>query len=791
MNSPQAEQPLAESVIERFFEVLRHNGIPYAYELVQLAIGACLALGDVQGLCARGKKDGNAVPLVVELFTSAALNFTYTPHQVETIYHAAMALALDEFNYGIFLEKPNDKTAQATRRFWRYKNARFCPVGLPEMLISVQREVKRFQQYPNWRKDFNKYINAHFTGFSRYLKYIPKDTEVETVEDLIDALTAAINESSLRRQTKENYINLQLTALLSDRIRGPGRGRGRSGPRAASQKQSEAEEDTSPVSQSRDPKSLDYDELPSDHPNRRDFVKEVAVFEEEMNAEAAEAGARVGTKTGENPDVNQEQITLFTESTLSNMNVLRTPALAFLLQNIDLLPREDQQDRARMVLLMDLCYGMTFGLTNAKVKDTAPVNLTGHPGVIILRDKPLMHLRPKATVGRQKVYSPERLGDPRFSDAIAKLRWRFEPVAFAYFMPLYPAAAEAVQRWIERIGKRKTFLLKKEYKAALRDLSEILKKKHSLHKNITPGRLRVTSAAYLENYGVDFLRRFTISGKPRPEEEMPLNYTRISVDETCRMHWVALDKWFGSIEEEIPGANLGINLGEEIPEESRALIRDVHCGSSSVMQVGKLRKVIQTLTRQIEHPDTLPAHRFNCRLIRLGLLSGVILCFRWFEFERIVQLQNPHLEGDLLPFDVKDVTWDRDALQFKRLPTCIKNEFREVLAETNALQNQKAFRYLLTNGSLTTFRLQKGLNEICAAVLPDGHSLDVRGLRHLGRTLSYQFGMRQEFINFKMNHFGFRYQKFSPYTGPDLRGFPEEDEQVTRQIADFLGWRGA
>lgn len=447
-----------------------------------------------------------------------------------------------------------------------------------------------------------------------------------------------------------------------------------------------------------------------------------------------------------------------------------------------------RRDRAALVLLAGCFCGWTKQLPLAQIVANIP-SPNQHPGLVWLPDG-VVSIRPHVPLGWPDLLQPVNAGTDSYERFIKDHFLNYETVSPAYQLPLHPAIAPVAQRLV-RQSVSAVFMAADDYQLALQDLTTQLQLEFPNAAAITGGRLMASFRGWAHSLGLDGADSFVVSGRAMSQHEMPINYTLISISEACRHHWHFVNQWLDDIRNECAASNW--QTGDFLTPASECQVNtligpSLYTGSCFVMQFERLTRLFRFVAEQSSRTD-LPAYeQFNWRMRRVGLEAGLLLLMRPFEFDAMPLPPDYQLGGPSFAYVAKTKPDDERTVAHKYLSSCLRDRWWAMVAQCAAGYTSGPVWCLRgSSGERLHFNLQDELNYVLA--LLDAPEIVTRSysLRHTGRTLHRRFGMREAYLNYKMNHDTVGTELFNPARPDSYRALRLEDDIVVERILGYLG----
>lgn len=214
----------------------------------------------------------------------------------------------------------------------------------------------------------------------------------------------------------------------------------------------------------------------------------------------------------------------------------------------------------------------------------------------------------------------------------------------------------------------------------------------------------------------------------------------------------------------------------------------LYTGSTSVPRLAHVKKAIAVAADRSRQPDLLAYEYHNWQAIRLGIEVSLLMLLRYFELERLPLPPNPSLRAWSFVQETKQKWWEADpAFAYRRIPEILHRRFWDcILSCEGDYTNGPILCFRDKGWNRLPFKLQAGLDSLCAQISGDSIEIYAPGLRHLGRTLHWEAGMNPEYLDFKMNHYGTGYEKYNPVRGVSLCGYRQHDQGVVARVVEIL-----
>ncbi|RME57243.1 hypothetical protein D6779_09070 [Candidatus Parcubacteria bacterium] len=339
---------------------------------------------------------------------------------------------------------------------------------------------------------------------------------------------------------------------------------------------------------------------------------------------------------------------------------------------------------------------------------------------------------------------------------------------------------------------------KPEYDQAITDLSRILIRYSPNSQKITPGRLSASFQGYAASYGLDGPARYAICGRASKKDEIPINYTRLSIAKVCEEQWKWIDEMIDEIRAQMSYIRRFRKLTRDLvtPPRSNGLPDGMRsrlsgfAGSCWVPKVDIFRELIEFVRLRSQRSD-LPRHEYiNWQMRRLAFESVVLMCFRDFEFDRF-RFPGNRTTGVVIVYEAKRKYWESSDHTFgvKFIPAYLHARWWSVVEACAADCSGDGALWCLRDEEFNRipFSLQKELDYTLSCMGYSTAYIRAYGLRHLGRTMYRDSGMPEWMLNFLMNHYGEGYEKFNPVLGTNFVDYYDRYNRYADIVRDRLG----
>lgn len=437
---------------------------------------------------------------------------------------------------------------------------------------------------------------------------------------------------------------------------------------------------------------VEYDQLPEDAPERQAFLDPAAQVDGEIVQAIEDFETGLPDEPEDGPPVVEPEPrpkgapaphyadpwphTLWRSLTYSTQGVPALVEVAFLLQGTSELAAQDpaRAERARLVLLAGLLYGWAGELLEARWVEAAP-DPARHPGLAFDRSRPWAFVRPQTPVGWPERLVPGKHAPAAYQQAVAEHRQVYEPVEPSYCLALHPALAETVAARAAGQARAKVVLTPAELAQALADLNAGLHRYCPNVPRLTHGRLVLGFHGYGTAYGLDGPAAYLVRGKAMVHQEMPVNYTRLSVADTNRRHWQWADQILADVANQhrylaqlFGWPALPLVLAQD-REPDRDCCGGAYTGSWSVPRGETVR------ARQCRRAD-LPANQLeNARLRCLAVLAAFLMLMRDFEFNRLELVPGSRRQGDRFTHRAKQKHRDHLTTVHRHIPRVMRDQW--------------------------------------------------------------------------------------------------------------------
>ncbi len=542
----------------------------------------------------------------------------------------------------------------------------------------------------------------------------------------------------------------------------------------------------------------EYDLIDESNEVRDAFLRSAELYESEI-AQGMDVDEILGAQP-EIPKLNDQTKksffdpwvqTIYRNPTRHTPGVLSVIEIALLLQQMSTPANADENERcniARVVLLAGIFYGWTRQLTTARVENTCPEPYA-HPGIVFLSNRPeLVSIKPEIPVGYPKSFIPSAENRAQFPAIIAQHDRDYEHVDHTYRLAIHPIVSREIAMLVRACHPSEGLLSIEQYNRALNDLSTAIQKCCPNSKHITAGRLSATFQGYATSAGLDGPARYAICGRPTKISEMSINYTRISISKTCKIHWQFINQIWDEIQ-------IQFNLLGKMPKSSLSTGIDFryippsvdqnlhsYTGSWSVPRVSIVREIIEICREQSERWDIPAYERTNWQIRLVAIESMTIMCYRDFEINDMEIPVGHQYRGHQIVYRAKTKYWEGNLTHgTKYIPQIIYERWWNCI-DTCASNYTTGPIWCLFghDGQRQRFNMQIELDHI------SHQYVRAKGLRHLGRTLLRDFGMPDVFLNYIMNHEGDGYEKYNPIRGNRYIEFEEIYNNAAHEVEKCL-----
>lgn len=552
----------------------------------------------------------------------------------------------------------------------------------------------------------------------------------------------------------------------------------------------------------------EYDQLDENNPLRQAFISIADHYETEIEE---------GLNVDENSDDEQKPSiqtplqklkkqptffdpwlqTIYRNPTRHSPGVLSTIEIAIALQSTFDLENSELWERSqttRLVLLGGLFYGWTKQLLTSCITHEPPAPHT-HPGITFLVGKPLVSIKPEIPVGYPQSFIPSEENQGRFALIISQHDLHYEHVDHCYLVAIHPVIARDVDEIIKRRSVGESILSQQEYDQAMTDLSSGLQRYSPKSRNITAGRLSASFQGYAASYGMDGSDRYAICGRPTKISEMPVNYTRLALAETCEHHWQWIDTWLKEIGIQRdhlcrsfhwPSWPTNFLPTQGIPLDIHSQLTG-YCGSWSVPRVSIVTELLQYIRQQSRRWDVPTYERENWQLRQLAVEACILMCLRDFEFNNL-ELPTGKCRSESFAHRAKNKHWEKQqTYAVKHIPAIIQSRWWDCIERCTRGYTSGPI-WCIRNSAMNRqpFELQTELNRTLTMMGRPSAFIRAKGLRHLGRTMLRQAGLPEPHTNYVMNHYGEGYEKYNPVVGNNFIGFPNIYDQAAEKVARIL-----
>jgi hypothetical protein len=489
--------------------------------------------------------------------------------------------------------------------------------------------------------------------------------------------------------------------------------------------------------------------------------------------------------------------TILRNITRHTPGVLTTVELAHLMQSIIDLRNVEiaRANKATLALFAGQFCGWTEQLVDAQVCDKPPNPFNHHSSLAFLQGTPFASIRPTVPVGRPIELTPEGQDEQVYLAAVERHRAVFEPISPSYLIALHPVLAWAVQQVCPPRSASWKLMSKREYTQAFSDLTLGLRRYCVNAANITPGRLAASFHGYAGSLGFDASDCYAICGRAMKHQEMPINYTYVSIAETCQRHWGFVNQLISEIagQHDALGRLLGwptipwLVPAGDMPADIIAELGDC-AGSWSIPRISWVRSLFAFVEEQARRQDLPENELWNWRVRRIAFETIPIMLMRDFEFNAMELPSGYSYRGDNFAHAAKQKYWEeRETCVVKHIPDFFRERWWNGIEQcTSGYQGGPIWCLRDGNGHRLPFDLQVELDRTLDAMGIADARMRAYGLRHLGRTEHRRAGMPESLLNYKMNHYGEGYEKFNPGRDVSYRHYCRIDNEIARKVAAAL-----
>lgn len=782
----------------------------------ELVLSTVVVDGQIQGLFYKPfvSSDPLIVPAARELIPYIWPGWGSSSTEQKAILDAISATAA-EFNQAPYSIKPDRHVSPVLYWLMQYSKTPVFPLGLP----TIQRNLlhKVYSGLESGDKLFKiEPTVENFTGVViRYAKKVTPAQRKSLFENPSDQALYDLLADLLemyppvdRRNTGNSlstYASRLRTALSPERPRdwehikrgGPPIGSG-SG-REENKKRGKKEEQ-------------DYEDLPEDDPSRFEFSEKAREYETEIENGLDQFGEpdtppvpnkkkkqkTSNPQSSSHPDGKWAQ-TLRINLTRHTPGVLSTVEFAFCLQSTYEMLSAKKKRRgaiARLVLIGGSLFNWTKQLYQNRFYKTWSGNYADR-NLIFCSDLDVVWLQPEIPIGWPKAMRPDKVSMREYLEYVRRHDMIYEPVAPGFFAALHPVMRADVQELMLTKQHGEPLISEAEYKQAILDLSEGLKRHSPKSEKITPGRLSATYQGLSNSLKFDPIDRYVIGCRPLHMHEMALNYTRVSVRSACEHHWTFVDIYLAEIQAQFrylidqrgfsplpphfsPAGAIPANVLNKI---------DTYTGSWSIPRISLIKEMFAFVRAQCLRTDLPKYEKNNWTTRRMALCSAVLKCLRKFDVDNLTLFQGAGNRVAVYAQQTKQKPKDEMVTEaLRHVPNVIAEDWGRCI-ELLASDYKKGALLCLRDENMKRipFRFEQEIAFILKQMGFGDLKFRAYGLRHLGRTLLREAGMDHNYLNLKLNHSGNGYEFDNPFRGVSYRNFIQMDDKCCAAVAEMLG----
>lgn len=308
---------------------------------------------------------------------------------------------------------------------------------------------------------------------------------------------------------------------------------------------------------------------------------------------------------------------------------------------------------------------------------------------------------------------------------------------------------------------------------------------------ITPGILRLTFYGWAFSRGLDCADCYVVNGRILSAFVMPINYTYICVLDSIRKHWEWMNGLLLTIFEQDRmiisnqnGSCIPWLRSSNNPDLSNLI--DIYAGSWSIPKIDHVKRLIKFLRVQIKNPLLDRYEKHNYLLTFVSICFCILTLSRPFEFELLDYFPNVDQLHDIISMRAK-IKRGEITYVTRQIPEFLIPLFQECIETCKEGYLDGPIWFVWDeNNKREPYVMQEKIDFCMRQIALGDFFLRAYGLRHLGRTLHRIFGLREYFINYKMNHDSLGREKYNP-SNIGYSKFMTENNDVVYKIAKEMG----